>query len=198
MYNVIAPFLNSRTYKHVLAGILQLPIGIAYFTVLLTGLASVAGLVMSVIGIPFAVVLGASTLYVARQLWNGERWVLERFYDVDIVGFPSLGGDGFIDAMKELYGDAGSWIGLLAGMIRLPLGILAFALLVATQATFLALLAAPLAYNQGFIQVGGETLVNTPFASAWAVLIGVVGIIASAHIIRFVGDHVLAFITEKR
>lgn len=191
MNRVVAPLLELRTYQHSLYFLAQLFIGIVYFTVLLTGVSATLGLAMSFVGLPFAAVTGVSTLYAARKLWNGERWLLNQYYDEEFVRFQSLGGDGLLGWMKEVFGHSSSWVAFLTGMVRLPLGVVVFTAIVVSQVTFLALIASPLYYEQGFIQFGGSAVLTSPIHAAIAVLIGVVGLVASAHVIRFAGDRLL-------
>ena len=198
MNRLLAPLFEIQTHKHSLYFILQIFIGIFYFTVLVTGLSATAGLAMSVIGLPFAAVTGVSTLYVAKKLWNGERWLLNRFYTEDFFRFETVGGDGLLDWMKESFSDSSSWAAFVAGMLRLPLGVFVFTVLVVSQTTFLALLASPFYYDSGLVQFGGEAVLTSPVHAVIAVIIGLVGIVLSSHVVRFAGDRLIKALRRPR
>jgi uncharacterized membrane protein HdeD (DUF308 family) len=191
MNKLLAPLFELRTHQHTVYFLVQLFIGIVYFTVLMTGLSATAGLAMSVIGLPFAAVTGVSTLYVAKKLWNGERWLLNRLYQEDFFRFGGTGGEGLLGWMKESFSDKESWIAFVSGLIRLPLGVFVFTVLVVSQVTFLALLAAPFYYDQGLVQFGGEAVLTSPVHAVIAVVIGLLGLFLSSHVIRFAGDRLI-------
>lgn len=196
MINILSHLCQIRTYKHLAYLVGQLPIGILYFTILLTGLSAAGGLAISVVGLPFAAVVFITTLYVARQLWNAERWLLDQTYHEKHIFLEPLGGKGLLDSLRALVVSRSSWIALLTGLLRLPIGLVVFTILVVSQATFVALILSPFYYGEGLLQVGGSPLLTSPLTVVIAVIVGVVGIVASSYIIRFVGDGLMRFLLE--
>lgn len=64
--------------------------------------------------------------------------------------------------MRETVVYASFWTAFMVGMLRLPAGVLVFTVLVVSQMTFLALIAAPWYYDRGVIKLGGEAVLSSP------------------------------------
>ena len=191
MNRIVAPLFELRTYQHSLYFLLQVIIGTVYFTVVVTGLSATLGLALSIFGLPFAAVTGVSTLYLAKQLWNAEGWLLGWYYGEELLRFEPSCGEGLIGWMRETVGDSDSWIALLSGIVRFPLGLFVSTVLVVSQATFLALVASPFYYDRGLVRFGGEAVLTNPVYAAIAAFVGLLGLLLSSHIVRFAGDRMV-------
>ena len=66
---LLRPYTEQRTYRVLLYLLLGLPLGILYFTIVVTGLSLGIGLIVTLLGIPVLVI----TLLVVRGLAELER-----------------------------------------------------------------------------------------------------------------------------
>jgi hypothetical protein len=129
----------GRDVLYLVAG---LPAGIVAFTVLASGLALAAGLLVTLLGVP--VLLG--TLYAVRAVGDVERrrasWLL---------GAPVVRGDrrwsgGIWRRAMAACADGGAWRDATWSLILLPLGIVGFSVVAALWSAALGLLTSPLWY----------------------------------------------------
>jgi hypothetical protein len=119
--------------------VLGLPLGILSFTVVLTGLALGAGLMITLAGIPVLVL----TLLAARALAAAERkragWLL---------GTPITGRERRLDGSawertKAIVADPASWRDTLYSLVLLPVGTFGFTVAVSLWGTALGFLTSP-------------------------------------------------------
>src|SRR5215510_15033454 len=88
---LIRPLVEARTWKATLQAILDLPFGIAWFTVIVTGLSVGFGTLITLIGIPVLLLL----LLFSRALSTVERARSRLLLDVDVPSpFRSLSVPG--------------------------------------------------------------------------------------------------------
>lgn len=136
----VSPVGPVRDAAYLVAG---LPIGVAAFTVAVTGLALAAGLAVTLLGIPLLI----ATLWLGRWLGWGERvraaWLLR----LPLPSAPRRRWEGDIPRrVKAGVADGAGWRGALWGALMLPLGILGFTVAVTLWSTALGLIASPLWY----------------------------------------------------
>lgn len=113
--------------------LLGLPLGIATFTVAVTGLSLAAGLAITLAGIP--VLLG--TLYACRGLAEAERWRAAALLGVRVRGRERAWRGGVWRRTLAAAGDPAAWRDVLWSLLLLPLGIAGFTTAVTLWATAL-------------------------------------------------------------
>lgn len=121
--------LEPRAYGAVAYQLLSLPLGIAGVVWLTAGLGLSLGLAILGVGILLGFCLLASVRGIA--LLQGKIvWSLAGQASLDLSIFPD--GSGFWDRLRRLLVDPTTWLSQLYVFLRLPLGILGFALLLST------------------------------------------------------------------
>jgi signal transduction histidine kinase len=117
----------AATWKHVLYLLLALPLGIAYFVVLVVGVATGLGLAIVWVGLPILLL----TLIAWRTAAGLERVLARRLLGVAIPA-PSHTAPGLTlwERLKLLLRDPVTWKSLVFVGLKFPAGILGFALVV--------------------------------------------------------------------
>ena len=118
------PVVEARTWKATLQAILNLPLGVAWFTIIVTGLSVGVGTLVTLIGIPVLLLL----LLFSRVLSAVERARARLLLDVEVPSpFRSLSApSGLWAQIKALVGDGAAWKALAFGLLLFPLGIVSF------------------------------------------------------------------------
>lgn len=152
-----------RAYTTLLYLLLSLATGILGFTFVVTGLSLSLGLAILVIGLPVALAF----LLGVRLLALGETHLLRALVAEDPSPAPAIvpAGSGWLVRLTSLLKDRRTWTSLLYFLLHLPLGILAFSVLVSLLAVGLGLLAVPVA---AVLQAGGAMDVDLG-GLAWSV-----------------------------
>jgi signal transduction histidine kinase len=121
--------------------LLAMPMGILTFTVVVTGWSLALGLLITLIGIPIAML----TIYVSRWM----AWV-ERRRAALVLGEPIRGvykppaTGRIIDRLKALFSDPSTWKDLAWHLLLLPVGIVDFVVVVTGWSVSLGLVSMPL------------------------------------------------------
>ena len=154
---------RPQTYLNIFYLLLSFPLGIAYFVFLVTGLAVGFGLLIIWVGLPILVAVIAGS-WVLCQL---ERVLANALLGADIPPLQSRspaasltpGGSEvsagerlFINAWRRLkthLSDRVTWTGMLYLLVRFPLGIASFVLVVVLLSVSLSFIAAPFYYWVG-------------------------------------------------
>jgi hypothetical protein len=167
-----APF-HARSYTGLIYLMLSMPLGIFYFTFLATSLSVGIGLLVTVIGLP---VLG---LTVWASWWLAA---LERQMAIGLLGaeVPPMGptpfqsGRGFRYDLEEFLSNRVTWTGMLFLGLKLPLGVLSFAMTVTLIAVSTSFLLVPFVYPLSLIETDSVILwwVDSPGEAALCFLIG--------------------------
>jgi signal transduction histidine kinase len=163
----------SSTWFAFLHLLLNLPLGIIYFVVLITGLALGAGLLVTFIGIPILIGTGL----MVRTLGNIERARLNAFLGTTLRDPHRLADPetGYVSRLLAIGQDPATWRDFLYLMLRMPMGIFTFTLSIATWAVGLALLGSPLSYWFGVFRVNiGGWVFDGPLAVTLSTFAGVV------------------------
>jgi hypothetical protein len=149
--SLLAPLITTRGYRALTHHLLGLPLGIAYFTWFVTGLATGLGLAITLIGIPILTLVLASV----RPLLAGERALANTLLDAGIDSAPlSPGGEGWWGRFKAYWTDRATWRGMLYLLIRFPAGTAAFSIAVSVYGVALIFIAAPLLAPLDGIELG--------------------------------------------
>jgi signal transduction histidine kinase len=179
MLRLFRPLVRARTWKETLHLLIDLPLGIAWFTIIVTGVSLGVGLMpLALIGL---VVLFA-TLQFVRVVSAVERARAKALLGADIVDpfVPLAEIKGWWPRIKAVLGDAALWKGIAYCIVALPVGILTFTLAVTFWSIALGGITAPI---WGTI----ESLTGSSDIHGWAQF----GILAGT----FVGGVVFLIIT---
>ena len=137
----VRPLITARGATTLLHNLLGLPLGVAYFTYLVTALALGAGLAITVIGLPILTLVLASV----RPLLAAERGMANALLGAGIPDAPlAPGGTGVLDRAKAYWTDGASWRGIAYLLARFPIGLATFTVAVTAFGAAASLLAAPL------------------------------------------------------
>ncbi|MEA3183716.1 MAG: hypothetical protein QOJ74_193 [Ilumatobacteraceae bacterium] len=130
MTRLFAPLFRARTWSESLHLLLDLPLGIAWFTIVVTGLSLGAGLVvLALVGV--LVLIGS--VFAGRVIGIVERARAKALLGVDVPApLPSQWREeqGTWRRTKVLLGDSAGWKGLGYGLAMLPVGIFNFTVVV--------------------------------------------------------------------
>ena len=122
--------------------VLGLPLGIAAFTIAVTGLALSAGLLITLAGIPVLVF----TLLAVRAFAAAERRRAEWLLGIRIEGRERPLRGSLWERTKTIAADPASWRDTLYSLVLLPVGIFGFTVAVTLWATALGFLTSPAWY----------------------------------------------------
>jgi uncharacterized membrane protein len=134
-------FMDARAYTSLIYMLLTLATGIAYFTIVVTGLSLSVGLAILIIGIPFFLAF----IGITRVIALGEGWLLEAVTGERMPRRPVHPGPkaNWLTRMGDMLKDARTWTTLLYMLLMLPLGIVYFTVAVTLLAVGLAFAAMP-------------------------------------------------------
>jgi signal transduction histidine kinase len=175
--------VEARTWKATLQAVLDLPFGIAWFTVIVTGLSVGFGTLITLIGIPVLLLL----LLSSRVLSAVERARGRLLLDVDVPSpFRSLSvPGGWWPTIKTLVSDGAAWKALAFGLVLFPVGIAWFVVAVTVWSVALAGITYPTyawALPQGSGGLSGGDLVVV--SSIVYFVLGLVLLVAGPYIMR--------------
>ena len=180
------PF-RRQTYRNLAYLLLAFPLGIAYFTVITTGLSTGLGLVATLLGIPIIV----GTLVVTLGIGSFEARLAGWLLDVDVnrsapdVEFAFGSVDGIIDTTKRVVTTPATWTGLLLVGLKFVFGVVAFAAIVTAGAISATLLSLPMLYDaSGVTYTVGPYVVDTLAEAIVGAGCGVVLLLVSLHVLN--------------
>jgi hypothetical protein len=121
--------------------LLGLPVGVVYFTVLVTGFSLGFGLSITLIGIP--ILLGV--IFMTYLLADFERSLTARMFGLQIIKPEArpVAGDSTIALLTVQLRDWNFWRQFFYLVLKMPIGIFTFTMVVTLTSVSLALLAAP-------------------------------------------------------
>ena len=171
---------NPQSYLNIVYLLLAFPLGTFYFVFLVTGLSLGFGLSVTLLGIPLlGLVLGGSW-----ALCKFERNVAGTLLRVDIpAGARQPESNGLWARVKVLLKDRVTWTGMFYLLLKFPLGVATFTIVVTLIAVTLALLAAPIVYVYADIDLLIWYVDTLPEAFALT-LIGVAVLFISMHLMN--------------
>jgi signal transduction histidine kinase len=170
---VLGVWLRGSTYRNLGYLLLALPLGIVYFTVLVTGVSTGVSLAITLIGLP----LLALTLAAWRGFAQFERAQARALLDVEIADPPRPpAGLPVLRRLSVWLRDPATWKSLVFLLAKLPLGIVAFVVL-SLGAGAIALIVAPAVVTAipmtvfGWrIDTPGQAAVLVPAGLVWGLL----------------------------
>jgi hypothetical protein len=176
-------FGQARTYLNLLYLLLAFPLGVFYFVFLVTGVSLGIPLIIVWIGILIlALVLAASWAFTAfeRQLAIGLLRV-----DVPPMNHQQVKEDSFWQQMKSYLANPVTWKGLLFLFLKFPIGIITFVLTVTLLSISLGMIAAPILYPYGQINMGFWNI-DTLNEAAFVCFVGVMILPAILHLFNII------------
>ena len=183
-----APFA-ARTWKETLHLLLNLPVGVVTFTVIVTGFATGLGMLITLLGIPIIF----ATMYVSRWMGGVERARARALLDVDVPrpyrADPQP--DKWWRVHVARFTDPATWIEVAYHLLALPIGIFTFTVAVTFWATGIGLVAAPAYYwalPQPVYLFGTQAHhlfdVDTPLDYVFVVLMGIGVLLVTPWVVR--------------
>jgi hypothetical protein len=182
-------FADPAVYKAMVYMILSLATGITYFTLVVTGVSTAAGMMVMIVGIPlFLLVLGmvrAIALFESRLV---EGLLGIRMPRRERATPPDM---SILERMLFWVKDGRTWASMAYMIAMLPAGILYFTVAITGLSAGFGLLAAP-----GWGRFGDWTFVWHGVTYQWwfpawgipiAVILGVAVLVGTMHLIRVLG-----------
>lgn len=186
---------DPRTWGALFYMLLSLATGIVYFTIVVTGLSLSAGLMILIIGIPFALLFLGLTRVLSLvegrlvEVMLGERMPRRPRYTDRDRNRP------WMQRMGDMLRDARTWSTMLYMVLMLPLGIVYFTLAVTALSVSITLIAAAgahVGWMLGLVDANFSTLVNpqwllSPLGAPVLLLGGTLLLFAFLHAARGIG-----------
>jgi DNA-binding CsgD family transcriptional regulator len=180
---MFGPALTLRTYLRAFHLLVMFPLGIGYFTALVTALSIGGALIWTIVG-PLVLI---PTLFLTRWAGDAEAWAVRRVAQVELSRPPTAIERGQ-SARSQVWTriiDPSTWTGLLYLFGQFPIGTAAFVTIVTIYVCAGSFLSAPILIAAGVdVQAFGR-LVSVPAALPFVPL-GVVLFFLGAHIINVV------------
>lgn len=136
---------RGQTYLNALYLLLALPLGIFYFTFLVTGLSLGIGMLLLWIGL--LVLVGTFAAWYGLAAF--ERWLAMVMLREQIppMAREDLTGKSLLQKLSAMFTNPVTWKALVYLMARFPLGIFSFVVVVTLASVSLALMATPFYYQ---------------------------------------------------
>ena len=181
-------FADSRAWGAILYLLFSLVTGIIYFTWAVTGISLSAGLMVLIIGLPFA---GLFILSV-RGIGLVEGLIVEALLGIRMPRRPLFHqkGMGWWPRFKQLVSDKHTWLSLVYMILQLPMGIVAFTVLVTLIAVSLYGVALPvlqLGFDMPVSYVNGVSYYLVYWMLPLSVIAGVLLATLTMHLARYFG-----------
>ena len=178
-------FVDPRTYAAMFYMLLALATGVAYFTVVVTGLSLSLGLAITLIGIPLFLLF----LALIRVLSLVEGRVVETMLGIRMPRRPLHRGPpaGLIDRIVDMIKDGRTWSTMLYMLLQMPLGIAYFTFVVAGLSVSLALLFSPVAKLLGASVFWWDGVPAGLLTLGLMSVAGFAGLLITLHVSRAVG-----------
>lgn len=204
---VFGPVTDVQTYKNLLYLFLRFPLGIAYFTVFLTGI--VLGITLSVLLVGLVVL--AVVLAGARYLGAVESYLAGGLLGTDVAyDLPDPSDQSLTAFLGDIVTDPRTYVLLAFGFATFPIGVGVFTVLVTLFALSVALTVAPFVYWLPWTQyrvatldpLGGPLVVDTLPEALVAGVAGIALFVVTLHLVnlgaRAHGAFVGAVVDQKR
>jgi uncharacterized membrane protein len=180
--------IDPSAYGALFYALLALATGVAYFTIVTTGLSLTFGLAILIIGIPFALVF----LAVVRAISLAEGRIVEGLLGVRMPRRPrTLGVQGNLwTRIKSWLSDYRTWTTMLYMVLQLPLGIIYFTIMVTSLAISAAIVALPIlqvALGQPILRDLNYGYLIQPWAMPLVMALGILGFFVTLWIAKGIG-----------
>ena len=190
MPRLVCQLFDSRTYGRILYLLLALPLGIAEFAFLVTGISLGVGMAVTLIGLPILI----GVVYAWRLLAEAERRLIGTLTGKVIPSpYRPPAGTTWWDKLRARLADPATWKDLAFLLLQLPLGIVSFTVTAVVVGTALHALTAPAWYwalpdgiDLGILQV--DTLLEAIALVPLGAVVAFVGIPALGALGRVYGE----------
>lgn len=185
----LAAPVQVATYKRLAYLLLAFPLGIAYFVVLVTGASLGVSLAITWVGLPILLgTLGLVTLASAAEARLARTFLDRDTPDPAVLerldGWrPEKPEGGYLAGIKQFLSEPTTWSSIGVVLLKFVFGIGAFTIVVTAAAVNVALLSAPLVYDDPSVSYSlvGYAVTTLPEAIGVAVL-GVVGVVVACNL----------------
>jgi len=191
---------DPRSWTSLMLLLISLFTGIFYFTIAVLGLSLSLGLSILIIGIPFFI----GFIGVSRLLGHVEGRLVEAMTGERMPRrSPAANTSGWLDRLKNIFGDLRTWTTIAYQLLALPLGVIYFSVTVTGLAMGLGLIGPgilimlrSLALDLGLdpdlnIQIWGAspepTSIEATLLSIATIVFGVLFLTATLHLARWLG-----------
>jgi signal transduction histidine kinase len=173
---VAGPFSSggvvTSTWLALLHLMLTMPLGIIYFSVLVTAVSLGVGLLITLIGIPILIGTG----WMVRTMGSIERGRMNAFLGTTLRDpyRPVPEDSGLFARLAAIAKDPATWRDFLFLMLRMPMGIVTFTVCLTLWAVAISLLGSPIAYWFDVFRIEiGDWVFDGPLAVAAATFTGI-------------------------
>ena len=168
--------------------LISLVTGVLYFSWATAGLATSLGVMVLIIGIPFAVLF----LLSVRGIALVEGRLVEALLGVRMPRRAAFArrDTGWWERLKPLFLGKRTWLGMLYLVLQMPLGVVYFSLFTTLIALSLAFLAAPVAevlFDSPVIMMGSRSYHLPTWAMPLSWIAGLVAATGTMHAARWIG-----------
>ncbi len=180
------PLVEPRTYRNFTYLLLGLPLATAWFSYVVTMLATSAGLVVTLLGLPL---LGL-TLVTSRALASLDCRLTKALLGVEMPRVVALRprGHGFWSTVKLRLFDREAWTDCLYLLLRFPLAVFTFTVAVSFVGSALWLMGQPLLVAAGVHSDYGRWHIDSLTRALLFVAPGVVLLFVSLHVVNMLAD----------
>jgi Putative sensor len=195
---IFAPFAEGRVWTSLVYMILSLATGIAYFTIVVTGLSTAGGMMVLIVGIPLFMLV----LAIVRGLSLFEGRLVEALLGTRMPRRlrPTPPNFGFWQRMLFWLKDGRTWASMAYMLLMLPIGIVYFTIAVTGLAVGLSLATTPIwgwfawGFGDHTAVINGVTYNVFPlWAIPIAFVLGVLVLIGFMHLVKWIGRGHAAF-----
>ncbi len=159
----MVPF-RGQTYLNLLYLLFSFPLGLAYFIVLVTGLSLGIGLIILWVGV--FILVGLFALWIALARFERRQAMVLLHEEILPFNVESMAGKSIWQQFVAYLKNPVTWKGLVYLLLKFPLGVFSFTLLVTLLSVSLALLTVPFYYQIAPISVN----LDLAFAQPWMVV----------------------------
>jgi hypothetical protein len=137
--------VSGQAYLNLFYLLAAFPLGVFYFAFLISGLSTGISLSIIWVGIPILLLVGVGWWALASfERFMAIHWLKE---DVPAMALPSNEGTDIWTRFKEFFTNPVTWKSPLYLLLKFPLGIATFVILIALTSLTLAFLTMPLTYE---------------------------------------------------
>ncbi len=177
--------LQGRTYLNILYLLIMFPLGIFYFTLVVTGFSITISLLIIIIGIFIAFLF----LILVRGMSTLHLYYASTFLGFELPTKVDAGtkGKGFWGHLKRILTDSKTYTSIVYMFLELPLGIIYFTLIITFLAISLGFFVSPILWildDEGILYLSGdEWLWDGDFGNTiFLMLIGIVLFFGTLHL----------------
>jgi hypothetical protein len=194
---IFGPFADGRVWTSLVYMILSLATGIAYFTIVVTGLSTAGGMLVLIIGIPLFMLV----LAIVRGLALLEGRLVEALLGTRMPrrSRPVPPNFGFWQRMLFWLKDGRTWASMAYMLLMLPIGIVYFTVAVTGLAVGLSLVTTPIwawipwVVDNRMIEINGVSYDWPLWAIPIAFVAGVILLVGFMHLVKWIGRGHAAF-----